>query len=83
MQKVPGERYVYKFLPDTMQASNPFTAGQIPYPGQISDSKTPEVKLETNFTLVPWAFGANPSVSNPSMHPGFPQPTYQDFYCEY
>lgn len=25
MQKVPGERYVYKFLPDTMQAANPFT----------------------------------------------------------
>jgi len=38
MQKVPGERYVYKFLPDTMQASNPFT-GQIPYPGQITESK--------------------------------------------
>ena len=25
MQKVPGERYVYKFLPDTMQAVHPFS----------------------------------------------------------
>ena len=29
MQKVPGERYVYKFLPDTMQAVHPFSNHQL------------------------------------------------------
>ena len=39
MQKVPGERYVYKFLPDTMQAANPFTNQlALPYGQDPSES---------------------------------------------
>jgi len=67
MQKVPGERYVYKFLPDTMQAVHPFSN---------------QLALGYNQPDVTWpAHFPNPAVPNAQMPTGFHHPSIHDYYA--
>merc|ERR1711935_84667 len=73
MQKVPGERYVYKFLPDTMQYDT-----KSPFANQL-------VGLPYGQDPMHWgAFGAtNATAIPPQIPPGTPgSQSYSDIYAQ-
>ena len=96
MQKVPGERYVYKFLPDTMQAVHPFS-NQLALGYNQPDGKfilndswkwlmRHKIWLICEFVKlkiysVTWpAHFPNPAVPNAQMPTGFHHPSIHDYY---